>query len=188
MLAGGVLMVALRLTLFVYTTVANGLPGDHGPTPTKGQVEQAMKPRHYTKVSGAAMTLTIKSIGLYDAPVFNSDSFFALARRISHVPETSMPWDKGPHPNVYLQGHRFGYPGTRSRLIFYRLDELRPGDEIELRGHGKTYEYRVLTSFVVDPSDSWVMGQIKGRDMLSLQTCTPVPGLDKRLIVRAERV
>jgi sortase A len=41
--------------------------------------------------------------------------------------------------------------------------------------------------FVVDPSESWVMGQIRGRDMVTLQTCTG-PGYSERLIVRAERV
>jgi sortase A len=31
------------------------------------------------------------------------------------------------------------------------------------------------------------MGQVRGRDMLTLQTCTPIPTLEKRLIVRADR-
>ena len=53
---------------------------------------------------------------------------------------------------------------------------------------GQAYEYRVSESFVVDPTDAWVMGQVEERDMLTLQACTPVPSFDKRLIVRAERV
>jgi sortase A len=32
------------------------------------------------------------------------------------------------------------------------------------------------------------MGQVRGRDMVSLQTCTPIPTFEKRLVVRAERV
>jgi sortase A len=47
--------------------------------------------------------------------------------------------------------------------------------------------YEVTESFVVGPDDTWVMGRVRGRDMLTLQTCTPIPGFQKRLIVRAER-
>jgi sortase A len=32
------------------------------------------------------------------------------------------------------------------------------------------------------------MGQVVGKDMVTLQTCTPIPFFNKRLIVRAERV
>jgi sortase A len=40
----------------------------------------------------------------------------------------------------------------------------------------------------VDPDDVWVMGEVVGRDMVTLQTCTPISTYEKRLIVRAERV
>jgi len=33
-----------------------------------------------------------------------------------------------------------------------------------------------------------VTREAPGRDMLSMQTCTPIPTFEKRLIVRAERV
>jgi hypothetical protein len=53
---------------------------------------------------------------------------------------------------------------------------------------GTSYRYRVSEVLVVDPTDSWVMGQVRGRDMVTLQTCTPYPTFEKRLIVRADRV
>lgn len=34
--------------------------------------------------------------------------------------------------------------------------------------------------------DSWVMGQVRNRDMLTLQTCIP-PTFEERLVVRADR-
>jgi sortase A len=68
------------------------------------------------------------------------------------------------------------------------LDELEPGDEVLLEDdRGNLYRYRVSEIFIVEPPDSWVMGEVRGRDMVSLQTCT-LPDLDKRLIVRADRV
>jgi sortase A len=74
-------------------------------------------------------------------------------------------------------------------MIFYRLGELARGDEVTLKDRdGKSYKYRVIESFVAKPNDSWVMGEVRDRDLLTLQTCTPIPTFEKRLIVRAERI
>lgn len=74
-------------------------------------------------------------------------------------------------------------------MLFYNLDKLREGDKIVLRDRAsQTYKYRVSESFIADPADRWVTGQIRGRDMLTLQTCTPIPTFEKRLIVRADRL
>jgi len=134
------------------------------------------------------MTLTIETLGVNDAPVFDSDAPQALDQGVAHVPETSMPWDRGAQRNVYLAAHRLGYEGTGSRLLFYELDRLGRGDEVVLEGRGGTYRYRVTEKLVVEPWDSWVMGQVRGRDMVSLQTCTPIPTFEKRLVIRADRV
>ena len=90
---------------------------------------------------------------------------------------------------MYIAGHRLGYYDTRSRLVFYNLDKLGKGDLVVLKDRdGKAYRYRVSETFVADPTDVWVMGQVRGRDMVTLQTCTPYPTFEKRLIVRADRV
>ena len=73
------------------------------------------------------MGLTIESLGIYNAPVFSSTSQWALDNGIAHVPETSLPWSDTPQRNVYLAGHRFGWPGSGSHLVFYNLDELARG-------------------------------------------------------------
>jgi sortase A len=159
------------------------------PMPTEGQIERTREPRRYDLPGGAALGLTIGSIGIYDVPVLRSNTRDALDNGVIHARGTSMPWSNTPERNVYLAGHRLGWPGTGSHLIFYRLGELSRGDQISFKSRdGRRYEYRVTGAFVVNPDDTWVMGQVKGRDMLTLQTCTPIPGFQKRLIVRAERV
>jgi sortase A len=159
------------------------------PQPTQEEIESANSPRHYELLPGAIMSLSIEQIGVYDAPVFDSDGYWALANGIGHVPETSLPWSNTPQRNVYLAGHRMGYRGTWSRMIFYNLDELGTGDRVVLKDRsGRAYEYEVSEIFLADPDDSWVMGQVRGRDMVTLQTCTPIPTFEKRLIVRADRV
>ena len=135
------------------------------------------------------MSLSISAMGLKNVPVLNSDSTTALDQGVIHVPETSLPWSETPERNVYLAGHRLGWPGTGSHLVFYRLNELGGGERVTLRDtEGRRYDYRVIESFVVGAEDSWVMGRVRGRDLLTLQTCTPIPTFHKRLIVCAERI
>jgi sortase A len=157
--------------------------------PTPQEIAAANRPRHYDLPAGAIMGLTIPSIGIYDAPVFDSASPMALAKGIAHLPDTSLPWSPTPQRNVYLAGHRMGFRGTWSRMLFYNLDKLQKGDRVVLEDRqGHSYDYRVIETFLVDPNERWVTAQIRGRDMLTLQTCTPIPTFEKRLIVRAERV
>jgi len=168
------------------------LPGSEQrdwPKPTQGELNRANQGRHYELLPGAIMGLTIEGIGIHDAPVFDSKSQWALAIGVAHHPQTSLPWSATPQRNVYLAGHRMGYRGTWSHMIFYNLDKLKEGDKVVLKDRtGHTYEYRVSETFLADPADSWVMGQVRGRDMVTLQTCTPYPTFEKRLIVRADRV
>lgn len=159
------------------------------PMPTDEELEDASGTRSFRLPPGAVMSLTIEAIGIRNAPVISSTGQRALDRGVIHEPETSLPWSQGAQRNVYLAGHRLGWAGTGSRLIFYHLDKLGRGDEIVLRDRdGERYRYRVSETFIADPGDVWVMGQVRGRDMVTLQTCTPIPTFEKRLIVRADRI
>lgn len=159
------------------------------PTPTAEQVEKTREPRRYDLPPNAPLGLTIRSIDLFDVPVLRADTEEDLDRGVVHVPGTSMPWSGTEDRNVYLAGHRLGWPNTGSHLVFYRLNELSRGDEVVLKDReGRRYLYEVTESFAVNPDDVWVTGLFRGEDMVTLQTCTPIPGFEKRLIVRAERV
>ncbi|HEX5912394.1 MAG TPA: sortase, partial [Rubrobacter sp.] len=130
------------------------LPGSerrNWPKPTRGELESANRERRYELLPGAIMGLTIKAMGIYDAPVFDSDGRWALANGVAHNPQTSLPWSQGAQRNVYLAGHRMGFRGTWSRMIFYNLHKLGKGDEILLKDRaGTSYRYRVSEVFVVD--------------------------------------
>ncbi|MDP8938907.1 MAG: sortase [Actinomycetota bacterium] len=168
----------------------NSLPvAEEGwPKPSDDELAAANGPRRYGWVSGAIMTLTVDGMGIYNAPVMKTDSQQALDNGIVHVPETSLPWTRSPHRNVYLAAPVLGWPSTGSRLIFYNLHRLGSGDEVILKDRqGNRYRYKVTEKFVVNPNDRWVMGQELNRDMVTLQTCTG-PYFSKRLIVRADRV
>lgn len=159
------------------------------PRPSSGEVAAAEEPRYYGPRQEAVLTLTIEALEIYGVPVMDSDSEAALDKGVIHIPQTPMPRDQRQQKNVYLAGHRIGYPGSGSHLVFYKLDELTDGDVITLRDRsGATYKYRVTETFTVDPSEDWVMDSVRDRDIVTLQTCTPIPTFEKRLIVRADRV
>ena len=103
-----------------------------------------------------------------------------------HLRGTGNPWDA--EANVYIAGHRLGFPGTNSWLTFWDLNVLRKGDKIYLRdAAGDHYVYRVFKKFIVGPNEVSVTRPLKGRNIVSLQTCT-LPDYSERLIVQAEKV
>ncbi len=103
-----------------------------------------------------------------------------------HIRGTGFPWNE--EANVYIAGHRLGYVGTPSWLAFWDLNEVDVGDRIFVTDAlGRKYEYKVFKDFIVDPTDVFVTRPLKGRNVLTLQTCT-LPDYSRRLIVQAERV
>ena len=158
------------------------------PEPSGEEVAAANTPRYYPPRRDSALTLTVEAMGLYDVPVISSSDPLALDNGVVHHPQTPLPWEERAQKNVYLAGHRLGYPGTGSRLVFYNLDKMKKGDPVALRdGRGDPYRYRVSEVFVVGPNDDWVVDPVRGRDMVTLQTCT-LPDLQRRIIVRADRM
>jgi sortase A len=101
-----------------------------------------------------------------------------------HLNSTGFPWKKTT--NVYIAGHRIGFPGTKSNLAFYDLEDLKNGDKVYLEdADGRKYTYEVYKKLIVDPSDLEVLNPIEGKNIISLQTCT-LPDYTKRVIYRAE--
>src|SRR5215213_5604337 len=87
---------------------------------------------------------------------------------------------------VYNGGHRMGFPGTKSYLVFWDLNKLEKGDEIILTdANGTAYTYEVFKEQVVAPNDLHVIQPVPGRSVVTLQTCT-LPDYSERLIVQAE--
>ena len=109
----------------------------------------------------------------------------ALAESALRVAGTGLPWQE--EANVYITGHRIGFEDEASHLVFYDLDVLQNGDEVILSdSDGTRYTYRVFASFVVGPHDYYVTEPTPGKNIVSLQTCTPVPTFEERLVVQAE--
>ena len=103
-----------------------------------------------------------------------------------HLAGTGFPWDD--EANVYMAGHRLGYPRTDSFLAFFDLNKLEQGDEIYVTdANGTKYTYRVFKEFTVSPTELSVTDAVPGKNVLTLQTCT-LPDYSQRLIIQAELI
>jgi len=103
-----------------------------------------------------------------------------------HLAGTGFPWED--EANVYMAGHRLGYPRTDSFLAFFDLNKLEQGDEIYVTdANGTKYTYKVFKEFTVSPTDLSVTDIVPGKNVLTLQTCT-LPDYSQRLIVQAELI
>lgn len=102
----------------------------------------------------------------------SSDLLYA----VGHFTGTALPGEKG---NVAIAGHRTFVSGQ----FFKRLDELEPGDTIEMEYNGNHHVYRVTETWVVLPDETWVIGETK-ESVITLVTCTPPRSTSHRLIIR----
>jgi sortase A len=96
-----------------------------------------------------------------------------------HIPATPLPGQPG---NSVISGHRTTYGAP-----FNRLDELVPGDRIEVDTAIGTHVYEMRTSVIVAPADAWVLEPRQGA-WLTLTTCNPEYSARERLVILAELV
>lgn len=93
-----------------------------------------------------------------------------------HVQGTPLPGAAG---NVTIAAHR--------DTFFRKLEDIRPGDSIQVATLRRTYEYIVDSTEIVDPDDIEVM-ESRGRPELTLITCYPfyfVGPSPRRFVVHA---
>jgi sortase A len=151
-----------------------------GPAAEKPLAEPADEP---------GLFVTIPEIGVdhVRAHYGPADDEYGMKQGLLHVKGTGFPWQRGA--NVYIAGHDLGFPGTDSDHIFWNLQKLDPGDEFTIEdSNGVVYRYRVYKTFTIEPSETWVMQPVEGRNVATLQTCRPHGEWTHRLIVRAELV
>jgi sortase A len=99
-----------------------------------------------------------------------------LRKGPGHYPGTPLPGEAG---NAAVAGHRTTYGAP-----FNRLDELAPGDPIEITTVRGSYTYKVSESKVVLPSQVEVLAPTPDA-RLTLTTCNPKYSAKQRLVVVA---
>lgn len=123
--------------------------------------------------------LVIPKIGV-DKYVVEGVAEDDLVNGPGHYPQTVLPGQNG---NAALAGHRTTYGAP-----FFRLNELSPGDDIDMTARGgQQFRYQVTGSMVVSPNDVAVLDPAPDA-RLTLTTCNPRFSATSRLIVVAKLV
>ena len=128
--------------------------------------------------SGALTRLTIARIKL-DAVIVEGTSQKSLKLGPGHMQNSAFPGSSG---NVVIVAHR--------DTFFRHLDELKLGDEIDLRRRGEMFRFAVTRRHVVEPTDLSAL-QKSPAAQLTLITCYPnhyVGPAPRRLVVVARRI
>jgi sortase A len=99
-----------------------------------------------------------------------------LRKGPGHYPATPLP---GQHGTVAIAGHRTTYGAP-----FHDVDELRPGDRIELAMPYGRFTYRVERTRIVPPTATEVTDRV-GYDRLVLSACHPLYSAAQRIVVFA---
>ena len=138
---------------------------------------------------GDQLRLTVpKMKRVRNVPVYTaaSNDERQLDASVIRLKGTGLPWQK--QANVYIVGHRLGYPNTGSFLVFYDLNKMRRNDVVVLRdSKNERYIYKVFRKMIVPPSDLGVTKPIEGKNIVSLQSCT-LPTYTRRIVVQARLV
>jgi sortase A len=120
--------------------------------------------------------IEIPKIGVSDVFVQGTGTS-DLRKGPGHYPATPLP---GLHGTVGIAGHRTTYGAP-----FHDIDELDPGDRIELAMPYGRFEYRVERTRIVAPTALWVTDRV-GHDRLILSACHPLYSAAQRIVVFAK--
>jgi sortase A len=138
-------------------------------------------------------TIDIPKIGAKSRVIPNVDAADkfeygqALTRGVAHAAGTYLPGMDGA---VTLFAHSTDFEANVAtyNAVFYRLDELNPGDLVTIWYLGRKYDYRVSKTRVMPPTDVGMFKSQPGDKKLYLVTCTPRGTTKNRLIVEAEQI
>lgn len=126
--------------------------------------------------------ISIPKIGV-KIPIYHGTSSDILQKGVGHLEGSSIPVG-GESTHAVLSAHR-GLPSSR---LFTDLDQLKVGDTFYIHILDEVLAYRVNQVLVVEPSEINFLQIVKGKDYVTLVTCTPYAINTHRLLVRGERI
>lgn len=143
-------------------------------------------PENYTEVlniskDGVMAYIEIPKISVY-LPIYHGTSSEVLENGVGHIQSTSVPIG-GESTHSVLTGHT----GLPSAELFTRLDELVKGDIFYIHVLDDVLTYKVYEIKVILPDKIDELQITKGKDYVTLVTCTPYGVNSHRLLVKAER-
>ncbi|SUB75143.1 class C sortase [Peptoniphilus indolicus] len=116
-------------------------------------------------------------------PIYHGTDEAVLQVAIGHIPGTSLPVG-GKDTHSVISGHT----GLTSAKLFTDIEKLLNGDTFTLNTLNETLIYEVDQVRVVLPQEVDDLNIDKGKDYVTLQTCTPYGVNTHRLLVRGSRI
>jgi LPXTG-site transpeptidase (sortase) family protein len=176
--------VLAALASVLFGTFAAGCASDPGPPADSGFTSEVRDlARAWRQELRADSTLTVGRIVIpkigVNVVIVEGTEAADLEQGPGHWRETPLPGQNG---RMVISGHRSEFGGP-----FLRLDELVPGDLIEVVLPYGTAEYEVTESEIVGPGDVDHVRQ-RGVEELSLATCHPPGSEEFRLLIHARAV
>ena len=149
---------------------------------TKGDFQGDDEYRHQLSVNGldAMGELLVPKISV-DLPIMHGAGQDVLEHAAGHLAGTSLPVG-GKNTRAVITGHS----NLKGATLFTRLGELEKGDPFYIKVMGNTMAYRVNDIRIVSPTDTKALKIRKGRDEVTLLTCTG-QGNTLRLLITGER-
>jgi sortase A len=145
------------------------------PDPTRRLAFRARALERRLHAGDAMGRIQIPRIGLSTVFVQGTASG-DLSKGPGHYPATPLPGERG---TVAIAGHRTTYGAP-----FRHVDDLRPGDKIDLRMPYGQFTYRVERTKIVPPTELSVTDRVD-HDRLVLSACHPLYSAAQRIIVFA---
>ncbi len=138
--------------------------------------------------------LDLPRLGIHDAKVeldVDGGSQYAydtvLTHALAHLQKSAYP---GQYGNTFIFGHSKLpiWAGSDYESIFTNLPKVKVGDVVYIRVDDTRYEYQIMQTGVVSPSDVFITNQPASKKMLTLMTCIPPGFANNRYITVAELI
>lgn len=136
----------------------------------------------------AAPVANAHALMYMEIPRFGKDWFWTALEGVSlrvidqgpgHYPSTELPGEEG---NSVFAAHRASHGDP-----FIDFETLRVGDEIILSQSGAKWVYDITSApVIISANAEWVLDDFARGKWLTLTTCWPKYGSEKRMYIRAE--
>lgn len=118
-----------------------------------------------------------------ELPIYHYTTEEVLKNAAGHLEGSSLPIG-GKSTHSVISAHR----GLPSAILFTDLDKMKKGDHFMIYVLDDILCYEVDRISIVKPEDTSDLNVEKGKDLMTLLTCTPYGVNSERLLVRGHRV
>lgn len=132
-------------------------------------------------INGIMGYIDIPKINVH-IPIYHSSSKEVLEKGVGHLESTALPIG-GESTHSILTGHR-GLPNAK---LFTDLDKLKIGDLFYIQVLDEVHAYKVDQIETIKPEELKKISVYKGKDYITLITCTPYGINTHRLLIRGIR-